>query len=653
MTDRGHEVDSRAVEIVALAGVVMAAMLLALAWTRIVPIFEAPDEPVHFDYALTLAHAGRLLTSREGPVGLADPDSVYLFQRVEVERISFHPLQRVAAGYGTPQYYRDVDAHAPAVDAGTFRRPHAVPYVVSVYPFLFYALEALVIRAVAPFTGLTGEFFAARAFCALLAGVATVFAYFTLRELRFRADRALLITAIIGLWPLATFVGSYVQPDNLSFALVSAVLWATVRFKRDPADRRGVPLIGVLLGLLAITKPHVFVAVFVPVAALCLSSALRLPVAERRSRRAVLWLCLPALATLALQYGYIAPFWVHAESVTVERMRNEALAHAYARDGLAGALPLLTGTAGRALNDFFGTNGKTAMSFWGDFGWLDTPLIIAGPRVEALVRTGIHVLSVVCIAGAAFAVAGYVRDTVSIALRGRPRSALRLLFADPLTSSYLLFGAALFGLYVVTDDGFGAQGRNWIPFSLPIVLIAVDVAPRALATFRLAAPAAIVMTALLALYAAVGTHAALATVGDRYYRGGEVVPDGAWVGAQWDGTTTLGVIDEVRDDASPGRLRTHDPIAVRGWAVDAHHLTVARAVWLEIDGDRIVPARYGSTRPDVADALRPSYADSGFDATLRPGTLAPGTHRLQLCVVTADLAFYERLADQRTLVVAP
>ena len=512
-------VTSGTVEIAALAGVVAAAMILALAWTHLVPIFEAPDEPVHFDYAMSLAHAGRLISATEGPQphGIADPVVRYLAAEVEVDRIAFHSLQRVTPDYGTPRYFRDVDAHAPRAGREYFERPgHMVPDMVASYPFGFYAFEAVVIKA-ASGLGLSGQFFAARAACTVLLGLALVFSYLTLRELRFPVDRALLITAVIGLLPLATFVGSYVQPDNLAFALVCAVFWAALRFKRETAGRRWPVVLGILLGLLSVTKTHVFAAVFVPVAGLCATNALRVPRAQRRWPTLATWLVAPAVALLAVQYCYVHPFWAHVTSLTFATMRNDALAHAYAARGLAGVAPMIWWESGAALNDFFGSGGLTALSFWGDFGWLDTPMVVVDPQVEGWVRAIVHVVTVCCVVAVALVVAGFLRDVFSIAVRGRPASAARLLFADPLTASYLLFGATLFVFYVLTANGFGAQGRDWIAFLLPITVVAVDVAPRALSRLRLRAGASVLVTCLLVGYVVVGTRYAFADVYHRYY----------------------------------------------------------------------------------------------------------------------------------------
>ena len=48
-----------------LAVIVLASSLVALAWVFYVPMFEAPDETVHFEYSAALYIAGGLIAPRD------------------------------------------------------------------------------------------------------------------------------------------------------------------------------------------------------------------------------------------------------------------------------------------------------------------------------------------------------------------------------------------------------------------------------------------------------------------------------------------------------------------------------------------------------------------------------------------------------------
>jgi hypothetical protein len=519
-----------------LAGVILAAMLLALVWTRVIPIFQSPDEQVHYDYATSIAAAGRLISTREGPavplirhevLGVASPLTLYLERRTDFHRIIFNKGQAVAAGYGAPEYFADLDRDAPVVSRSFYNHPHAVPFLTGVYPFLFYAVEGTVICAASKFWGPVHAFFAARYACTAMFGIALLFSYLSLRELRFGFARALLITAIIGFLPLSSFVGSYVQPDNLAFTLVSATFYLALRVRNRAGSVSSMLWLGVVLGLLSVTKSHVFLAVLVPVAGLVVTSYGRLSSSPRRWIFAASALVLPALALNSIEYLYVEP----ANSVVGFLFRvahtGWGVVRASAQEVRAGteAAAAITWT-GKAFHDYFGVDGTTALSFWGDFGWLDTPLVIVNERVESVVHLLVFVLSLCAIAGVAAIFFRNVRIIVRAGRAGHRLLAARLAFADPVTFAYLCFAIIVSSLYVLSENLYVAQGRNWFPFLLPIVLIAVDRAPRGLGVLfgrRATGAAQIAMTSLLSLYCIVGSCYALFDVHVRYYH----APDAA------------------------------------------------------------------------------------------------------------------------------
>jgi len=83
-------------------------------------------------------------------------------------------------------------------------------------------------------------------------------------------------------------------------------------------------------------------------------------------------------------------------------------------------------------------------------------------------------------------------------------------------------------------------------------------------------------------------------------------------------------------------LERGEPLRLTGFALDpVLHRSGARLVY-RVDAGPWREARYHLPRPDVATALDvPGAADSGFEAVLRTGALAPGSHTLQLATGTA------------------
>src|SRR5262249_61268990 len=83
--------------------------------------------------------------------------------------------------------------------------------LITIYPFGYYTAVALWIRLISVFsTGVTALFFGARIFSVLLVVLSLVLCYAVCRELRMSQRRALLLTAIVGWFPLTSFVSSYV-----------------------------------------------------------------------------------------------------------------------------------------------------------------------------------------------------------------------------------------------------------------------------------------------------------------------------------------------------------------------------------------------------------------------------------------------------------
>lgn len=76
---------------------------------------------------------------------------------------------------------------------------------------------------------------------------------------------------------------------------------------------------------------------------------------------------------------------------------------------------------------------------------------------------------------------------------------------------------------------------------------------------------------------------------------------------------------------------------VTGWVVDPAARQPVTSVGISIDGKVLGKTIYGRPRPDVAAALHePSYTESGFEASLPAGSIAPGNHVLRLAVTSSS-----------------
>ena len=209
---------------------------LSTVWVFLVPIFQAPDEPAHFDYAISIYSADRLIRLSDGkPDWIVSPYTKYLMQRnrFRTHRLAFIDA-RTAPDMAQSAYFARVDAGAPSL------RDHCSPageisYIVRTYPFGFYAAGGPVdARGLTLYrTRWSAIFFAARLLCVFLLMIGLYFNYRTALNLGVPRWISVALIAAIGLFPLTSFVSSYIQPDNLAYALVSAALFFASELRID------------------------------------------------------------------------------------------------------------------------------------------------------------------------------------------------------------------------------------------------------------------------------------------------------------------------------------------------------------------------------------------------------------------------------------
>ncbi|MFZ1018554.1 MAG: DUF2142 domain-containing protein [Candidatus Cybelea sp.] len=500
----------RAADVGALVAILIAGALSTF-WAFYVPIFQAPDEPAHFDYAMSIYQAKRLVRLTDGKPGwLVSPYTNYLLRASDFDRIAWHSSMRAPSGYGTRAYFAGLDAQAPSLTA-RFPKSDTINYIVPDYPFGFYALEALWMHTVAAFTGsLVSIFFAARLLCVFLLMLGLYFNYRTALELGMRPWVSAALVAAIGLLPLTSFVSSYIQPDNLAYTLVSAALFYAARFGRVPSVAALLAL-GIALGLLAVTKYQFFLCVALPVALLVVT---RLPIDGRKvaSFVAVAAALLPTAALLAVQHWYVdAPLPAgqgSASDINLEHMRSILAL------GLMPTVSYVFQAPFGAFMECF-VEGGCAATYWQVVGWFDTPIVIGSAVIESAIRALISLASIATAVTILLLLVRNCRRIFTVATRGHAHVAARIASADAVFNSYLCFVAVMFALYIVTNNAFGAEGRHWYPVIFATFLCFVWYAPRAL-TRRYRTVTAAAVVALL-LYSSVASGYALAAVSQRYY----------------------------------------------------------------------------------------------------------------------------------------
>jgi hypothetical protein len=488
--------------ILALAAILLSATGLAGVWVLLVPIYQAPDEPMNLDYALAIWEHGGLFCVHGATYDTlprtVHPYTDYLTRRTEADEISFRWWRKVAPDYGTWDYYLALERGAPSRAGLQIDAPNRS---FAAYPFGYYGLLALWIMCLSVVSdGPVFLFFGARFLSVILLGCSLLLVNATLGKLRFRRPFALLLTAAIGLFPLTSFVASGVLMDNLTFLLVSLCFYLALRAREQPAQISTTVWLGLTLGALLITKLHFYLCVLIPIF-LMLLMEIHKPGLRWRQRRLLMgWLLVPSLVTGAV---YLATSWGTPNLFAPAAAHNET------------AIVHTLHWSQAACLDYFA--GLAHDSFWGRFGWIDTPLIIWGRNTTVVIRWVIQAATWVLLALTLVRLEQVTSRLIGLARCGRAVVALRIAVSNPLINSYFLFTVVMFVLYIHTENRFGAQGRQWWPLILPIFLTGIVYAPRAL-TLRQAR--AIVSAGLLLgllCYCGLGSIYALRTIERRYY----------------------------------------------------------------------------------------------------------------------------------------
>ena len=343
------------------------------------PVWQAPDEPAHYNYIRSLAEGDGFPVLEPG-----DYDQAYL-SRLTSE--GFPPELPVDA----VQY----ESHQPP---------------------LYYLLATPVYRLFA------GEVIPLRLFSLLLGAVGVAMVMAILREFwPERPGLAWLGGGIVAFIPQFVAMMAAINNDALTLALLWLWLWLALRYLRGATSPW---VLGSVLGLLLLTKSTGYGAAVLAVLAIALR-ARRTGQSVRWSAREVLTIFGPALILGAL--WWTRNIAVYGWPDVMGLIRHDAIVTGQprtmdwiARDGL---FPFLGG----ALRTTF-------RSFWGQFGWM-------GVVLDARIYLGLAIFSGLTVWGAAWRLATSLRTGgLRVGLEARQRDGLLLLGASALITAVLFVG---------------------------------------------------------------------------------------------------------------------------------------------------------------------------------------------------------------------
>ena len=351
---------------IALAVILACYVLLGALYAWQTPLWQTPDEPAHFNYVRYLAEENRLPVLQYG-----DYPHEYL---EEIKAARFPPSMSIA-----PLRY---ESHQPP---------------------LYYVLAAVVYRATAGL-GADLRILILRLFSVLLGAAALWVTYQVVRtSFPEHPFVSLAATAFVATVPMHLAMTAAINNDALAELLLALLLWQAVRTIREGLDRRRALAMGILMGLVLLTKTTVYV-VGAGVVLLAASSKQQARSSGRQyavaadsqkptiARRAGLWarvqylavvvgvaalIALPFFVRNALVYGGLDILgWQRHDSIVAGQLRTSEL---IAQIGLPGFLQRLGLT--------------TFRSFWAQFGWMgvlvDERIYLALALWSALLAAGV------------------------------------------------------------------------------------------------------------------------------------------------------------------------------------------------------------------------------------------------------------------------
>ena len=369
---------------------VVASLLLALAWAFVTPPFQVPDENGHFAYLQSLVDGGRL--PGDGKRSIFATEQALAIDRSNSDQTAAQLATKMEWNRSAWDAWIATDrglSHAGRADGGG-----AVP--ASSNPPLYYLYASLGYRA-ASGGDLFARLLASRLVSALLL-IVTVSAAWLLAGEALRGDRLLQLaaTGLVALAPMITFLSGAITPDAMLFAAWTLALYLGVRILRRGVTAPSAAALLAAVGVAIVVKAASYA--LLPGAVLVLAVGLyRLRPPPLRRAAGVVAAALGGLAATAGVWYVIAraldrpaAAQVTSASSTAGTNLRELLSYLWQY-----YLPRVPG------QNAFPTVAHTLPAYdiwfkgvWGAFGW--TEVVFGNPLYVALLA-----LSVVVVVAAA------------------------------------------------------------------------------------------------------------------------------------------------------------------------------------------------------------------------------------------------------------
>ena len=252
-----------------------------LLWASIVPPWQAPDEPLHYEYVRLMAELGRLPAVGDRSLSL---------QAEILRSLAVHRFWEFLGG-STPDPLPTAFA-----EAEDFWLSRAGTQVADEPP-LYYLLPAIICRSL---SGIERQLWVMRAYSAALSAGVVLLGWLTARELwPTRRALPLAVAAWLGFHPMATFIGASANNDALANLGGAALAFTLLRGTRRGWNGRRLLGLVALTALLPLSKKSGLFAPPLAVAVLILTAHRTLSSRQR-------WLGMLLVGGLVLALGVLA-----------------------------------------------------------------------------------------------------------------------------------------------------------------------------------------------------------------------------------------------------------------------------------------------------------------------------------------------------------
>lgn len=343
--------------------ILLITLLKGVIWSYATPLFQAPDEQVHYASVQYYAEpAGYEPKSYDFPLEKTDmfnlrsqnlsPELMNFLNKTQFDKVRFHKEKAM-------------DFRLSSID-GIYEsdiRQNSLSRFVEHYPAWVIHYDAPYYQAIAGIENMIGSksiidrVSLERFFSVILLAVFVLFTYLMVRELGFSETVSALIAGAVSFQSMLTFITSSINIDALLIAGFGVLLYGAVRFLKNGAE--GIAMACVIIGAIAsyFTKPSGYFAFAVILLLIILfflrQTKVRL---QMSSLQKLVFYSIFSVITVTLGWAFFTLY----ESVKARYFpgnQSLSLLPDYIRHQLS-------------YNVLYGHS----TFYWGNFGWLDTPI---------------------------------------------------------------------------------------------------------------------------------------------------------------------------------------------------------------------------------------------------------------------------------------